>query len=103
MSAYIPYSVITLLLILGLIVLAPLLSWKEKECNGLIKLLLLSTPMLLLFLLGITVLLRFVGPFHFSAKGNLIGLTFLLKNVSGPYPTNLQQLLYHQLLISYLS
>ena len=43
--------------------------------------------MLLLFLLGIAVLLNFVGPVHLSVKGKLISSTLLLlKNVSGPYP-----------------
>ena len=43
--------------------------------------------MLLLFLLGIAVLLGFVGTVHLSVKEKLIGLAFLLlKNVSGPYP-----------------
>ena len=42
--------------------------------------------MLLLFLLGIAVLLRFVGLVHLSVKGKLISLTLQLKNVSGPYP-----------------
>ena len=43
--------------------------------------------MLLLFLLGFTVLLRFVEPIHLSIKGQLISSTLLLlKNVSGPYP-----------------
>ena len=41
----------------------------------------------ILFLLGITVLLSFVGPVHLSVKGRLISSTLLLlKNVSGPYP-----------------
>ena len=42
--------------------------------------------MLLLFLLGIAVLLSFIGPAHISVKGRLISPTLLLKNVSGPYP-----------------
>ena len=43
--------------------------------------------MLLLFLPGIAVLPRFVGPVHLSVKGKLISSTLLLlKNVSGPYP-----------------
>ena len=43
--------------------------------------------MLVLFLLGITVLLRFVGSAHLSVKGKLISSTLLLlENVSGPYP-----------------
>ena len=43
--------------------------------------------MLLLFLLGIAVLLSFVGLVHLSVKGKLISSTLLLlKNVSGPYP-----------------
>ena len=84
--AYIPSFSITFLLILGLIVLAPLLSRIEKEYIDHIKLLLLSSLMLLLFLLGITILLRFIGLVHLSVKGGLIGLTLLLmNNISGPY------------------
>ena len=66
--------------------LASLLSLIERERINLIKLLLLSSLMLLLFLLGIDVLLRFVGPVHLSVKGKLISSILLLKNVSGPYP-----------------
>ena len=70
-----------------MIVLAPLLSLIEKERIDHIKLLLLSLLMLLLFLLGIAVLLRFVGPVHLSIIGKFISSTLLLlKNVSGPYP-----------------
>ena len=73
---------------------APLLSRIERERTDHIKLLLLSSLMLPLFLLGIIVLLRFVGPVHLSVKGRLISSTLLLlKNVSSPYPKNLQQLL----------
>ena len=72
--------------------LALLRSLMERERIDHIKLLLLSSLMLLLFLLGIAVLLSFVGPVHLSVKGKLISST-LLKNVSGPYPKNLQQLL----------
>ena len=65
----------------------PLLSLIERERIGHIKLLLLSSRMLLLFLLGIAVLLSFVEPVHLSVKGKLISSTLLLlKNVSGPYP-----------------
>ena len=79
MRAYIPYSLITsLLLILGLIMHAPLLSRIEREHINHIKLLLLSSLMLLLFLLGIAVLLRFMGPAHLSIKGKLIRSTLLL-------------------------
>ena len=42
--------------------------------------------MLLLFLLGIAVLLSFVGPVHRPVKGKLISSTLLLENISGPYP-----------------
>ena len=45
-----------------------------------------SSLMLLLLLLGIAVLLSFVGLVHLSVKGKLISSTLLLKNVSGPYP-----------------
>ena len=88
MRAYIPFSLITFsLLILGLIVCAPLLSWIERECIDHIKLLLLSSLMILLFLLGIAVLLFFVGPVHLSVKGKLITSTLLLlTNASGSYP-----------------
>ena len=66
---------------------APLLSQIESEHIDHIKLLLLSSLMLLLFRLGITVLLNFVGPVHLFVKGKLISSTLLLlKNVSGPYP-----------------
>ena len=66
---------------------APLLSRIERERIDHIKLLLLSSLMLLLFLLGIAVLLNFVGPVHLSVKGKLISSTLLLlKNVSSPYP-----------------
>ena len=65
---------------------APLLFRVERECIGHIKLLLLNSLMLLLFLIAISVLLRFVGSVHLSVKGKLIGLTLLLlKNVVGPY------------------
>ena len=81
MRAYIPYSLTTL------IVRAPLLSRIERERIDHIKLLLLSSLLLLLFLLGIAILLNFVGPVHLSVKGKLISSTLLLlKNVSGPYP-----------------
>ena len=67
--------------------LAPLLSLIEREHIDHIRLLLLSSLMLLLFLLGIAVLLSFVGLVHLSVKGKLISSTLLLlKNVSGPYP-----------------
>ena len=70
-----------------MIVRASLLFRIERERIDHIKLLLLSSLMLLLFLLGIAVLLRFVGPVHLSVKGKLISLTLLLlKNVPGPYP-----------------
>ena len=66
---------------------APLLSRIERERIDHIKLLLLSSLMLLLFLLGFAVLLSFVEPVHLSVKGKLISSTLLLpKNVSGPYP-----------------
>ena len=66
---------------------APLLSQIERERIDHIKLLLLSSLMLLLFLLGIAVLLSFEGLVHLSVKGKLISSTLLLlKNVSGPYP-----------------
>ena len=43
--------------------------------------------MLLLFLLGIAVLLSFVGPVYLSVKGKVISSTpLLLKNVTGLYP-----------------
>ena len=59
----------------------------ERERIDHIRLLLLSSLMLLLFLLGIAVLLSFVGLVHLSVKGKLISSTLLLlKNVSGPYP-----------------
>ena len=88
MRAYIPYSLITL---------SPSNPWFDRACSSAIsdrgelidhiKLLLLSLLMLLLFLLGIAVLLRFVGPVHLSVKGRLISSTLLLlENVSGPYP-----------------
>ena len=75
--------------------LAPLLSLIERERIDHIRLLLLSALMLLLFLLGIAVLLSFVGLVHLSVKGRLISSTLLLlKNVSGPYPKEIfQQLL----------
>ena len=61
------------LLILGLIIRAPLLSQIERECVNHIKLL-LSSRMLLVFLLGFAV--------HLYLKGKLISSTFLLlKNV----------------------
>ena len=66
--------------------LDPLLSWIEREHIDHIKLLLLSSLMLLLFLLGITVLLRFVGSIHLYVKGKLVGLTILLKSGFDPYP-----------------
>ena len=53
------------LITLHLTLLAPLLSRIEREHIDHIKLLLLSSLMLLLFLLEIAVLLRFVGPFIF--------------------------------------
>ena len=66
---------------------APLLSRIERERIDHIKLLLLNSLMPLLFLLGIAVLLNFVGPVNLSVKGKLISSTLLLlKNVSGPYP-----------------
>ena len=66
---------------------ASLPSRIERKRIDHMKLLLLSTLMLLLFLLGIAVLLRFVGPIHLSIKGKLISSALLLmKNVSGPYP-----------------
>ena len=38
-------------------------------------------------MLGIEVLLKFVGSVHLSTKGKMIGSTLLLlKSVSGPYP-----------------
>ena len=62
--------------------LALLLSLIERESIGNIKLLLLKSLMLVLFLLGIAVLLSFVGPVHLSIKGKLISSTLLLlKNV----------------------
>ena len=67
--------------------LALLLSLIERERIDHIRLLLLSSLMLLLFLLGIAVLQSFVGLIHLSVKGKLISSTLLLlKNVSGPYP-----------------
>ena len=67
--------------------LAPLLSLIERERIDHIRLLLLTSLMLLLFLLGIAVLLSFVGLVHLSVEGKLISSTLLLlKNVSGPYP-----------------
>ena len=88
MRAYIPYSLITF---------SPSNPWFDRACSlqsgiemeriDYIKLLILSSLMLLLFLLGIAVLLSFVGPVHLSVKGKLISSTLLLlKNVSGPYP-----------------
>ena len=66
---------------------APLLSQIERERIDHIKLLLLSSLMLLLFRLGIAVLLNFVGPVHLSVRERLISSTLLLlKNVSDPYP-----------------
>ena len=66
---------------------ASLLSRVERERIDHIKLLLLSSLMLLLFLLRITVLLSFVRPIHLSVKEKLISSTLLLlKNVSSPYP-----------------
>ena len=66
---------------------APLLSRIEREHINHIKLLLLSSLMVLLFLLGIAVLLSFVGPVHLSVNRKLIRSTLLLmKNASGPYP-----------------
>ena len=80
-------------LILGLIVRAPLLSLIERKCIYHIRLL-LSSLMLLLLLLGIAILLRFAGLIHLSIKLKLVSSTLLLlKNVFGPYPKNLQQLL----------
>ena len=61
--------------------LAPMLSLIERERIDHIKLLLLSSLMLLLFLLGIAVLLRFLGPVHLSVNGKLISSTLLLKHV----------------------
>ena len=58
--------------------LAPLLSRIEREHIDRIKLLLLSSLMLLLFLLGIAVLQKCVGPVHLSVKGKLISSTLLL-------------------------
>ena len=66
---------------------APVLSRIEREHIDYIKLLLLSSLILLLFLLGIAVLLRCIGSVHLSVRGKLISSTlFLLKNVYGPYP-----------------
>ena len=66
---------------------APLLSRIEREHIDHTKLLLLSSLILLLYLLGIAVLLSFVGPVHLSVKGKLISSTLLLlKNVSDSYP-----------------
>ena len=86
MRAYIPYSLITL---------SPSNPWFDCACSSAISdregahLSYQASPseltMLLLFLLGIAVLLRFVGPVNLSVKGKLISSTFLLKNVSGPY------------------
>ena len=89
MRLYIPYSLITFSPSnpWGLIMRAPLLSQIEREHIDHIKLLLLSSLMLFLFLLGITVLLSFEGPVHLYVKGKLISSTLLLqKNVSGLYP-----------------
>ena len=73
MRACIPSSELTLsFLIVGLIMLAPLLSRVEGERTGHIKLL-LNSLLLLLFPLGITVFLRLVGPIHLSVKEKLIG------------------------------
>ena len=58
--------------------LAPLLSLIERERIDHIRLLLLCSLMLLLFLLGIAVLLSFVGLVHLSVKGKLISSTLLL-------------------------
>ena len=87
MRAYIPYSLTTF---------SPSNPWFDRACSSAIserdridhiKLLLLSSLMLLLFRLGIAVLLNFVGPVRLSVKGKLISSTLLLlKNVSGPYP-----------------
>ena len=82
MRAYIPYSLITF---------SPSKPWFDHACSSAIsdhiRLLLLSSLMLLLFMLGIAVLLSFVGLVHLSVKGKLISSTLLLlKNVSGLYP-----------------
>ena len=50
----------------------------EREHIDHITLLLLSSLMLLLFLLGIAVLLRFAAPIHLSIKGKLISSILLL-------------------------
>ena len=55
-----------------------MLSQTEREHIDQIKLILLRLLMLLLFLLGIAVLLRFIGPVHLSVKGKLISSTLLL-------------------------
>ena len=55
--------------------LTPLLSQIQRECVSCIKLLILSSLMLLLFLLRIAIVLRFVEPVHLSVKGKSIGLT----------------------------
>ena len=66
---------------------APLLSRIVRERIDHIKLLLLSSLMQSLFLLGIAALLRFIGPVYLSVNGKLISSTlFLLKTVSGPCP-----------------
>ena len=86
--AYIPYSLITSF---------PSNPWFDCACSSAIsdresvhrsyQASSELTLMLLIFLLGIAVLLRFVGPIHLSIKGKLISSTFLLlKNVSGLYP-----------------
>ena len=69
MRAYIPYSLTTF---------SPSKPWFDRACSSAIsdregahrsiKLLLLSSLMLLLFLLGIAVLLNFVEPVHLSVK-----------------------------------
>ena len=91
MRAYIPYSLITF---------SPSNTWFDRACSSAIsdregahhiKLLLLSSLMLPLFLLGIAVLLSFVGLVHLSVIGKLISSTLLLlKNVSGPYPKKIK-------------
>ena len=87
MRAYIPYALITFSLSNPWFDRAPLPSRIEREQIDHIKLLLLSSLMLLLFLLEITVLLRIVAPVHLSVKGKLISSSLLLlKNVPGPYP-----------------
>ena len=88
MRAYIPYSLITF---------SPSKPWFDRACSSAIsdregahrsyQHPLLSSLMLLLFLLGIAVLLSFIGSVHLSITGKLISSTvLLLKNVSGPYP-----------------